>query len=334
MYRVSAIVCHHKGRLIDQAVATLLASKNVELQLIIATSDSSYFNSNKDRTDIRVIFCTGGPAYKRNIAFRFAEYKLIAFFDDDIEATCFAIEEMAKELEHDKVGMVYGKILNMEYRNRFDEAGSFLTWTGFLWARAESGIEDKGQFDNVCPVLAGKSASCMIHRKVFVDAGMFDASYEILGEETDLSWRVWLLGYRVHYFPSSLIYHAFNTRFKPNDFYVPKRVYFNGCRNYLSMLLTNLEAANLIIPIILQVSVWTVAAIGMFLTGKHEAGKYIMQGLIHVATQLSAILEKRKKVQAMRTVSDRELLPLISMNPPASYFIKRLLNYISTGRHG
>ena len=331
---VSTILCHHKGTLIDGAIASLLKSKGVELQIIVATSDETYFKKHRDDTNILVVVVQGGPAHKRNVAFRFAEHPLIAFFDDDVEVRPWAVYEMATALRVEGLGMVFGKLLNMEFPERFDEAGSFLTSSGFLWARAESGVLDTGQFDEACPVLAGKSASCMIHRKVFSEVGMFDASYEILGEETDLSWRVWLYGYRVLYVPSSITLHAFNTKFKPRDFYVPRRVYFNGCRNYISMLLTNLEYPNMILPITIQFIVWSMAGLCMLVTGKFEAGLYIFKGISWVISHLPQILSKKITVQKYRKVSDHILLPIIRRNPPISYYIDRFLSYIKTGRHG
>jgi len=255
--------------------------------------------------------------------------------DDDIEVKPWAVHEMAKMMAEDpKLGMVFGKLLNMEFPNRFDEAGSYLTCSGLLWARAESGCEDRGQFDSSVPVLSGKSASCMIDRKVFSEVGMFDVSYEILAEETDLSWRVWLYGYSVAFCPSSITLHAFNTKFKPADMYTPKRVYFNGCRNYISMLMTNLSNKHLIIPIITQFIVWSMAGLGFLLTGKREAGVNVFRGLVWVLSHFGDILSKRKVVQGSRKVSDDVLMKLIRKNPPASYYFKRFFHYLRTGRHG
>lgn len=336
-YKVSAIICHHKDRLIDKAVESLLKSRQVKLEIIIATSDETLLERYADIENVQCIYIKGGPAHKRNIAFRFAEYPLIAFFDDDVEVKPWAVFEMANVLcseARGKVGMVFGKLLNMEFPTRFDEAGSYLTQTGFLWARAESGCEDRGQFERVVPILAGKSAACMIHRRIFSDIGMFDSSYEILAEETDLAWRVWLSGHQVLYVPSSVTLHAFNTKFKPADMYTPKRVYFNGCRNYISMLMTNLGKLELIVPVIVQFVVWFMAACGFMITGKFEAGINVFKGLGWVIRHMDSILSKRKIVQASRKVSDKELLPIIRRNPPVSYYIKRFFHYIYTGRHG
>lgn len=297
----------------------------------MATSDETL----TELPGTKVIQLKGGPSNKRNVATRFAQGDYFAFFDDDIEATPYSLFYMLETLKKSNVGMVYGKLLNMEFRNRFDEAGSFLTYSGFLWARCASGIEDKGQFDSIEPVLSGKSAACMIHRKVFWDVGGFDVSYEILGEETDLSWRVWLSGYKVLYIPRSITYHAFGTRFKPIEMYTSKRVFFNGCRNYLSMLYTNLGKGNWIIPLIIQLSVWTLAGIGMIVTGKTEAGINIFKGIIYFFKNIRHIWNKRYKVQKqLRKISDKELLPIIKRTPSICYYIERFFSYIQQGKHG
>lgn len=323
------------GDLVYGAIDSLLKSRDVEFEIILATSEKHRIRSFQERyPSILVIDIDGQPARKRNIATRFAMGDYFAFFDDDVHVTPYTLYFLLRECEKDGVGMVYGKLLNMEFRNRFDEAGSFLTWSGFLYARCESGIEDKGQFEDTVPVLAGKSASCIVRRKAFWGVGGFDESFGILGEETDLSWRIWLRGMKVMFCPKSVTYHAFNTRFKPADFYTPARVYFNGCRNYIAMLLANLGIANLIVPLITQTLVWLGAGVGFAITGKFEASKNIFKAFGYLAVNFNRIIRKRRDVQSSRVLKDFQLLPIITHNPPLSYYIKRFLHYIATGRHG
>ena len=329
---ISVIICHHMGSLILNCLESIKKSKNAEYEIIVVTSDKSIEKfENADRT----VYSPYGPAYKRNVGYRFASGDSIAFFDDDTELDCDSLYHLEKVLNNEEsTGMVFGKLLNMERRNRFDEAGSFLTPTGFLYARAESGLIDKGQFEEVCPVLSGKSAACMIKRKVFWKCGMFDASFEILGEETDLSWRVWLLGYQVLYIPQSITFHAFNTKFKPLNFYSLERIYFNGCKNYLIMLIKNLETRNLRFALMFQYATWILSAFGMFLTGKFKAGSYIFKALSHVSFRKESILHARKEVQKNRVKTDKELFKFIMKNPPISYYFNRFIRYIQVGLHG
>ena len=331
MNKVSAILCHHKGRdLLLKSIASLKAQKRVQLEIIVVTSDATLELAN-----IKTVLVQGGPAYKRNIGLRYAMYDLIAFFDDDIEAEPSCVYEMAKFLtDNQNVGMVFGKLLNMEKRDRFDEAGSFLTDTGFLLARA--GIEkvDTGQFDTAEPILSGKSASCMITRNAFIDAGMFDADFFILGEETDLAWRVWMQGYSVYYVPSSICLHAFNTKWKPVDYYSLKRIYTFGCRNYLTMLTKNLPSNRLTMALFCQFSAWILSAIGMACVGKFGAGWHILKGLYEYLKSLPATLRKRRKVQGAMLVSHPDILQYIVKNPGWRYYAWRFLRYLHVGLHG
>lgn len=331
---ISVIICHHKGDLIKKAIESLQASREVGFEIIVATSgDKEHIDVLRSHyPDVQFVEMKGGPAHKRNIACRYAKGNILAFFDDDIEATPYALFYLKEALLGH--GCSFGKLRNMEFRDRFDEAGSFLTSSGFLWARAESGIRDIGQFERDECILAGKSAAMMIRRHVFWQVGGFDASYEILGEETDLAWRVWLYGFSVVYAPKSLSYHAFNTRFKPIDFYVPRRVYFNGCRNYISMLFTNLGNLRLSVVLPTQFIVWMLAGMGMLVTGKFEAGINIFKGLWYVVSHFPSLLLKRGIVQKNRKISDVKLMKIILRNPPFEYYYKRFFHYIKTGRHG
>ena len=327
---ISVVICHHKGDFIHKAVQTVKASIGVDLEIIVVSSEESLKIDG-----VKILHKTGEPAAKRNLGVLHAKGNFIAFFDDDVELVPNAIYEMQKLLiSNEKIGMVYGKTKNMEFRNRFDAAGSFITRTGFLYAREQSGIEDKGQFDEVCPIMSSKSASCMVRKSVFNEVHGFDEDFGILGEETDLSWRIWLRGYQVLWCPSSVIYHAFNTIWKPMDYYSHKRVYLNGCRNYMTMLVKNFGLANLLIALPCQLVAWLLSAIGMALSRKPKAGLYIFLGVINFIKVIPKSLAKRRAIQKHRKVSDKSLMSKVMYNPPFSYFLKRFFRYFKVGLHG
>lgn len=289
-------------------------------------------------TDVWVtqLYNTEGPAGKRNFGVRFARSKFIAFLDDDVELSPYCLYEMWRCLkDNPKVGMCYAKILNMERRHEFDDAGSYLTWTGFLWARAENGIQDQGQFDEPCEILSSKSATCMVRRQAFLEAGMFDPSYFILAEETDLSWRMWLKGWRVFYWPSAVSWHAFNTSLKPKpQFYTLERIHYRGCFNYINLLITNLGGGRLAWTLPIHIAIWFAASVGFGFRGQFRRSWLILKGIWGNVTCIRRTLTKRQKVQRARTVPDQLLLQAISRNPKLSYFTGRLRRYVSQGLHG
>lgn len=330
---ISCILCHHKGDFIYKAVESIKSSINVELEIIVITSDDEV--ALNGIPGCLVFNNYGGPAEKRNAGARVSKGDYLAFFDDDVEIDPQCLQQMLDAVSSESIDMVYGKLYNMEYRNRFDEAGGYLTSTGFIWSRAGQNDIDIGQFDKTERIFAGKSASCMLKSDAFFAVGGFDEDFWILGEETDLSWRLWTRGYTIYFLPWAIGYHAFNTKFKPaNEFYTSKRVHFNGCRNYITMLIKNLEIRNLwkILPI--HIGIWIASAFLMILTGKCEAGLNILKGVIYPLRNLSMILRKRREVQEKRIRTDAELWPHIFRKAPKGYYTQRFLRYIHIGLHG
>lgn len=280
-------------------------------------------------------YSTAMPAEKRNIGARLARGKYLAIFDDDVELKEGCIEEMIKLIErYPEIGMVYAKLLKFDEPTRFDEAGGFLTPTGFIWSRAGQNLVDVGQYDVPEPIFAGKSAACLVRADVWKKLGGMDEDFEILGEESDLSWRMWLMGYEVWWCPQAVALHKFNTPLKPaNKYYTSSRVHYNGCRNYITMLIKNLGKEHLwIIP--LHSLIWFIASVAMIGTGKVIQGWNIIRGLFYVVRNLPSILRKRKRIQERRVVDESVIWPIVSRRTSWAYYRGRFSKYIRIGLHG
>lgn len=338
---VSIIVCHHVGDLLFDFIRSVGNSNFHDYEIIVVTSNDELSTEGIDGCSVQ--HSVAMPAEKRNIGARIARGKYLAFFDDDVEICPSTLQEMLNVIAYQDdiswpiplgAGMVYGKLYNYERRTRFDEAGGFLTWTGFIWSRAGQNIVDEGQFDNVEPIFSGKSAACMITKKLYMELDGMDEDFGILGEESDLAWRVWLSGHQVLWAPQSVSYHKFNTSLKPVDkYYTSSRVQFNGCRNYITMLLKNLGKEHLwIVP--LHASLWFFAGCAMLITGKLRQGWNIIRGIWYVIRHLPSILEKRQRIQEGRKVDERAIWATISARPPRTYFTERFKRYLSIGLHG
>lgn len=329
---VSVVVCHHTGELLYDFL-TSLKHCTIPIEVIVMTSDDEL--ASEGIKGCLVMHSTDMPATKRNRAARMAKGKYLAIFDDDVEITPGCIEEMLSLINSKKeIGMVYGKLYKYDEPNRFDEAGGYITNTGFIWSRAGQNIVDNGQYDQAEPIFSGKSASCLVRRDLWLKLGGMDEEFGILGEESDLSWRIWISGYEVWWCPNSVALHKFNTPLKPvNKYYTSSRVHYNGCRNYITMLIKNLGVRNLwIVP--LHMLIWFTASIAMIGTGKAEQGWNIMRGIGFVLRNLRKILRKRKEIQWGRIIDDRNVWATISRTPRWSYYFGRLTKYISIGLHG
>ena len=341
---VSIVVCHHTGTLLGGFLESVTYSSEVPYEIIVVTdkpkytwcsNPTFYFEHVERNPMITWVDSNAMPARKRNRGAKVAKGKYLAFFDDDvtIEPDCLKVYVSFMEA-NPHVGMAYGKLYNMEHRTRLDEAGGYLTWNGFIWSRAEQNIVDDGRYDKAEPILAGKSASCIMRKDIFDKVGGFDEEFGILGEETDLSWRVWLQGHSVYFVPDAVGYHAFNTRFKPvTEFYTSERVHRNGPRNYIALLVKNLGREHLwIIPI--HVAIWTFVGLAMIGTGKWRAGKLIMFGVWDAILLLPKTLRKRLTVQSTRCLGEKELFKLVFRKRGLDYYWVRFCRYLEIGLHG
>lgn len=327
---ISVIVCCHNQGFIHKFVESVKKSIGVTYEIIIVSSDDAL-------CEVGIPQCTvingpAMPAAKRNMGSRIARGRYLAFFDDDVEIEADCLRQFWLNAD---LGMVFGKLYKADEVPRFDEAGGYLTSTGFIWSRAGQNDLDNGQFDKRETIFAGKSASCMIRADLFNWIGGFDEDFGILGEESDLAWRVWHNGMGVYFIPTARGIHYFNTKWKPaKDYYTSSRVHFNGCRNYITMLIKNLEAKNLWRILPLHIGIWVLAGSLMCVTGKFTQGINIFKGLWYVIRNLKYILEKRRKVQNRRVISDRDLWPLIFRRPPRAYYTQRFTRYWRTNLHG
>ena len=329
---LSIIICHHAGSLILRCLKSLETAKgNFECIIVTSMREFSYQGSG-----ITLIYADGGPAYKRNLGASSASGKYLVFLDDDVEIREDCLINFQAFLESKPAcGMAFAKILKMDRRDVFDDCGSWLTWTGFLWSRAGNDQIDRKQYDDPIPILASKSATCIISKQVFSHVGQFDEEMYILGEETDLAWRCWHAGYQVWYVPSAVSWHAFGTSLKPPaEYYKPDRIYKYGPRNYITLLYKNLGATRLLLTLPIHLFGWLCAATIMALTGRRSFSILILLGIWENIANFKRLHAKRKIVQAARKVSDWQLSKFIYSSPPPSYYLARLIRYRTTGLHG
>ena len=327
-------ICHHTGELIDRCLKSVRDSfdMGLDIKVVVCTSTERVFEQAVTLKD------TGGPAHKRNLIARWYgnDSRYLIFLDDDVEISPYCIWNLVAFMEaKQECAMGFAKILKMDRRDVFDDCGSWLTPTGFLWSRAQDNQLDRGQFDESCQVLASKSATCIVRRDVFEQVGGFDASYYILAEETDLAWRVWLGGGECWYIPQAVSWHAFGTALKPKQaFYTLERIHYRGCANYLNLLATNLGFSRLIWILPVHLSIWIASAGSFLLRGDWRRCGLILKAITSAVWHLPRIWKKRRQVQRTRQRTDRELFRVIYRAPKLSYYTARFVRYVTQGLHG
>ncbi len=124
----------------------------------------------------------------------------IALLNNDTEVGENWLKELVGVIESDPhIGACTSKMLLFDDRNKINSGGGVVNYTGHSWP---AGLfeEDVGQFkkrmvDSPC------AGAILFRRKVLDEVGLFDEDYFAYHEDTDLSWRMRLAGYKNYFVP-------------------------------------------------------------------------------------------------------------------------------------
>jgi len=314
MMSVSVVICHHKGDLILDTIATI--PQGVEIIVVTSEQGRTFPGCLTYHTSLN------NPAHKRNIGAYWAKGEFIAFLDDDVELCVGCLERMVEVLRRDLgAGIVYATTFLDDDDDTIDSAGGFMTKTGFIY---EPNVISSTGLD-ASPVFAGKSAVCMVRAKHFPapdNAGIvsFDEDFCIYGEESDLSWRLWIKGYSSLQAWQARAFHHTN---KDKGYYIKRNIHFHGCKNYLMMLIKNVDAAHWYLPVV-NAFIWNVTAF-LFLFRNPRVSLWIWEGMWWVLRNFKAIWRKR----ALRRMNNAPLF----RDPPCVYYVNRLREYLTHQLH-
>ena len=101
------------------------------------------------------------------------------------------------------------------------------------------GEHDDGRFDEARDVFAFCGAAVCFRTAALREAGYFDDDFFMYYEDTDLSWRLWALGWRVRYIPESVVRHKHSATLEEHS----ERWQFHVDRNRLLTLTKNARAS-------------------------------------------------------------------------------------------
>jgi GT2 family glycosyltransferase len=240
-----------------------------------------------------------GYAGANNVGFQYCTGEYIAVLNPDTEVDKNWLIELIKALEDDpQAGLATPKILIMDQPEKINTCGNDITFTGITCCRGLD--QNANNFQNIEIVSAVSGAAFVIKRSVLDRIGGFDESYFVYYEETDLSLRANLAGYRCLYVPTSVIYHKYAFRFSPRKaFYQERNRYYSLLKTFRWRTLLALLPSLIIGEFI----AWGYA----FMRGPaHLWSKF--RTYLWILMHLGEIKRARENVQSLRSVDDRVIL--------------------------
>jgi len=115
-----------------------------------------------------------------------------------------------KQFQDEKVGAVAGKVLRLNNKKVIDSTGHVI-YKNRLFIDRGDGEVDKGQYDQREEIF-GVCAGIGVYRRamledVQINGEYFDEDFFLFLEDTDLSWRAQLFGWKTIYTPEVIAYH-------------------------------------------------------------------------------------------------------------------------------
>jgi GT2 family glycosyltransferase len=308
---VSVVIVNYNGRdVLRQCLSTLLDTDYPNCEIVVvdnASTDGSLddfeasFGSNpriqlvENRENV-------GHAEGCNIGARMTSGKYLVFLDSDIafeDATW--LRELVNVMENDdSVGLAQAKIVLAENKNCLDyvcvAVDALGTWEANYGSKEEC-LKEKFE------ILAASSGCCIVRRDVFNQVGGFDADYFIYDDDTDLSLRARILGYRVMFVPSAVVIHRGGILRG-----VSGSMLYYSSKNRLNTVLKNYELRNAWWRFSVLTFFTLAVSAGFFAVKKHEEAKATLRGVINPIVTLPKIWKKRLLFQSKRRVKDSELV--------------------------
>lgn len=239
-----------------------------------------------------------GFALANNIAAQYSKADILVFINPDTTVEPFWLENLLKPFRDPNVGLTTSKILLMGARDKINTCGNTMHISGITQCR---GINESAEnFPDTEEVAAVSGAAFAIRRSLFEKLGGFDADFFLYMEETDLSVRARLMGYKCIYVPNSIVYHDYTLRFGP------KKVFYQERNRYL-MLIKNLEWHTLILmtPILFfaEIVTW-----GFVILHDRKNFRNKLLAYSWIIKNWGLIMKKRNSVKKDKIVNDHILL--------------------------
>jgi GT2 family glycosyltransferase len=321
MASVSVVMLNWNGLVLLPGCLDSLRHCGEPLELIVVDNGSTdgsleYLRSQPDVVLIANATNTGyAPGNNAGIARARSEFVLLLNNDTRV-APGFLEPLLAVLRAMPEVAACQPKLLTYDQPPLIDAYGSYLTGTGFLYHRHYRKPDPPREppFE----IFAAKGAAVLIRAAALRRVGDFDADFFAYMEDSDLSWRIWLAGWRILCVPDSVVFHQSGATASrlPETF-----ITFHSFKNRLCMLLKNLSTASAwrIVPLHVLLNLGLIVV--EVLRGRLGSARGVTAALWWNLGHLGETLHKRHHVQrTIRQVPDRTLLPRISRRVRLSYY--------------
>jgi GT2 family glycosyltransferase len=237
-----------------------------------------------------------GYAAACNLAASVASSRHLFFINPDARADPDCLELLVAEIEIDERNAIVGAQILLPDGETTNAGDNPLHLSGLSWAGRWGLPREQGAPRDV---LVASGAALLIRRSAFAELGGYEEGFFMYYDDVDLGWRANLAGLRVRFVPEACVRHDYEFDKGTRKWrYLERNRYWSVFANY--ELRTLITLAPLLAAV--EVAVWALAVRRGFAAEKARAW-------LSLARSAPALVHWRRRIQATRTVPDRELLP-------------------------
>jgi GT2 family glycosyltransferase len=298
------IVNYNGGQAILDCIASVLRHSVPNSEIVVvdnASADGSADAIAARFPEVRLIRSGRNLGFGggNNLAARDARGKHLVFLNPDTTVEAGWAENLVAPLEEgDSIGLTTAKILLMDPQDRINTCGNAVHVTGLTMCRGMGAPREAFPRREEVPAVSG--AAFAMPADLFRRLGGFDEVFFLYMEDTDLSWRARLAGWRCVYEPASIVHHDYSLRISS------QKIFFQERNRYLMLVKTlRWRTLVLLLPALLlsEIVTWGFVVLA---DRAHWSNK--LRAYAWVLGHWREILEKRRATQKLRRVPDRAIL--------------------------
>jgi hypothetical protein len=260
-----------------------------------------------------------GFSAANNKAVGIARGEILVFLNPDTQVHPDWLLHLLRPFDDPSVGLTTSKILLMSNPDRINTCGNTIHISGLVLCRGLG--KGKDLFVKPEEVAAVSGAAFAIRRDLFTQLGGFDEKFFMYLEDTDLSLRSRLAGWKCVSAPESLVWHDYALRFGS------QKVFDYECNRY-RMLLKSLRWPTLFVlgPVFLLAEMisW-----GFILWSDPSNWRNKLRAYGEIKIHWREILRTRSVSQAQRRRRDRDLLRFMGSELDFFQFTRSIPAYLA-----
>ncbi len=308
--KVSVIVVNWNGAtLLAACLRSLSAQTYRDFEIIVVD------NGSEDRSAINVAHAfsqvtlvalgeNSGFAGGNLAALRIANGEFLALVNNDTRVEPYWLEKLIQPMLHNSaLGICASKII-IEGSGKIDSIGTAVTTAGVGFNCTAR--EHSDSHEAFAPVFGACGAAALYRGRMLEEIGFFDKDFFLYDEDTDLSFRAQLAGWKCVYVPTAVVYHIGHaTTGRLSDthvYYHTRNLEFVWIKNMPLGLMLRFAHHKLI------------QELGSFcyLCLRHGKWRPYFRAKRDALKMIPVMLRRRKEVQSRRRVSNKYLRQLMT----------------------